>query len=168
MATRKTMKGKAKTAKRAVRRRRKGRTFSGVVGIVQRARDTAASALKELRSEIAAAEARLEKLVAAERDFVLELGGAVTGQTPRKTNRAPGRKKGTAKRRPARRKGPTKADTFFPKLPETFSIDDVRSVAGKLAGVSLAQWSRAGKIRKLAGGGYKKTALARAARPEKK
>ena len=56
-----------------------------------------------------------------------------------------------------RRKGPPKADRFFAKLPAKFTIDDVRKLAGKATGVSLAQWARAKKTKKTASG-YEKVA----------
>jgi hypothetical protein len=75
---------------------------------------------------------------------------------------ARGRKKGRPAGRPAaarkpRRKGPPKADVYFKKLPSKFRIDDVRKLAGRATGVSLAQWARAKKIKKTASG-YEKVA----------
>lgn len=52
---------------------------------------------------------------------------------------------------------PPKAARFFAKLPNKFTIDDVRKVAEKATGVGLAQWTRAEKIKKTATG-YKKVA----------
>jgi hypothetical protein len=34
-------------------------------------------------------------------------------------------------------------------LPNTFGLDEVRKLAGRKAGISLAQWSRAKRIRKV-------------------
>jgi hypothetical protein len=56
-----------------------------------------------------------------------------------------------------RRRGPAKADKFLAKLPTKFTIEDVRKVAGKAAAISLAQWSRAKKVKKTAVG-YQKAA----------
>jgi DNA primase catalytic subunit len=70
----------------------------------------------------------------------------------RKRGRPAGRKTVARKAKP-RRKGPPKADNFLAKLPAKFTIDDVRKVAGKKAtAISLAQWARAKKVKKVAGG----------------
>jgi hypothetical protein len=42
-------------------------------------------------------------------------------------------------------------------VPTKFTIDDVRKLAGKATGISLAQWARAKKIRKTTSG-YQKVA----------
>jgi len=47
---------------------------------------------------------------------------------------------------------PPKADKFLAKLPAKSTIDDVRKVAGRAAPISLAQWARAKKVKKVAGG----------------
>ena len=64
---------------------------------------------------------------------------------------------GTGGPRRPRRKGPPKADAFFKKLPKVFTIDQVRKLAGRATGVSLAQWARAKKVKKTASG-YEKVA----------
>ena len=114
----------------------------------------AGRALERLREEIRNAEKHLENLLASERSFRAELfGGSPTGASRSADARKPGKT-----RRPARRKGPTKADAFFDKLPKSFTLDDVRKVAGRLTGVSLAQWGRSKKVKKVGKGKYKKAA----------
>jgi hypothetical protein len=115
-----------------------------------------------LRKEISATRTALERLVTEERSFRLDLLG--TGGPGRPRGAAKSRKRGrpagrkaVARRAKPRRKGPAKADTFLAKLPNKFTIDDVRKVAGKATPISLAQWSRAKKIKKVAGG-YQKAA----------
>jgi hypothetical protein len=131
-----------------------------VLVIVSSARAAGKVALKQLRKEIAKTRNRLEKLVGEERIFRLDLFGigerGKRRPRPRKKGRSASRKAATRAVRP-RRKGPPKADKFFGKLPSSFTIDDVRKVAGKAAGISLAQWARAQKIRKTAIG-YQKVA----------
>jgi len=125
-----------------------------VLGFVAQARTAASNALKRLRKEIGATRKRLESLIAEERSFRLDLFGA--GKPGRPAGKRSGRKT-TAKRRRARRKGPPKADKFFAKLPRKFTIENVRKLAGRATGVSLAQWARAKKIKKTASG-YQKVA----------
>jgi hypothetical protein len=129
-----------------------------VLGFVAQARAAASEALSNLRREIAATRKHLETLIAEERSFRLDLFGTGRPGRPRgggeKVARPAGR---TAAARKPRRKGPPKADTFFAKLPGKFTIDDVRKLAGKAAGISLAQWARAKKIKKTATG-YQKVA----------
>jgi hypothetical protein len=95
---------------------------------------------------------------AEERNFRSDLFGTGGPGRPRgggkKVGRPAGRK--AAARKP-RRKGPPKADTFFKKLPKVFTIDQVRKLAGRATGVSLAQWARAKKVKKTASG-YEKVA----------
>ena len=132
-----------------------------VLGLVASAREASKTALQHLRKEINAARRHLEKLVAEERDFRLDLFGGSEPGRPRGAGRPPkvGRPPGgvTAVRRAARRKGPPKADRYFKKLPGKFTIDDVRKLAGKASGISLAQWARAKRIKKTASG-YEKVA----------
>jgi hypothetical protein len=128
------------------RRRRSG--LVDVLAIVSRAREAAKEALSGLRVEIKRTRAMLEKLMESERSFRSELFGGAgpgSGRTPRAAQRA----------RP-RRKGPPKADRFFERLPKMFTLDDVRKVAGRLSGVSIAQWSRAKRVKKV-GKEYQKT-----------
>jgi len=149
----------------AKRRRRKSRLQkieADVLSMVTSAREASKVALQQLRREIAAARRQLEKLVTEERSFRLDLFG--TGGRGRPGGTAKSRKRGVAagKKRPAkrakpRRKGPAKADKFLAKLPAKFTIDDVRKVAGKAAPISLAQWARSKKVKKVAGG-YQKAA----------
>jgi hypothetical protein len=126
------------------------------------AREVSKAALRQLRKEIHAARRQLEKLVTEERSFRLDLFGTDAPGRPRgvakpgKVGR-PARRKVVARRAKPRRKGPAKADTFLAKLPAKFTIDDVRKVAGKASAISLAQWARAKKVKKVAGG-YEKTA----------
>jgi len=130
--------------------------------MVTSARNLGKSALLQLRKEISATRSRLEKLVGEERSFKLDLFGtsgpgrprAVSGS--RKSGRPVGNKAMARKAQP-RRKGPPKADKFLAKLPSKFTIDDVRKLAGKATGISLAQWARAKKVKKTADG-YQKVA----------
>jgi hypothetical protein len=128
-----------------------------VISIVTSARKLSKNALLQLRKEISAARNRLEKLVGEERSFKLDLFGTGGPGRPRAVSRSrragrpPGSKTTVRKAKP-RRKGPPKADRFFAKLPSKFTIEDVRKLAGKATGVSLAQWARAKKMKKTAGG----------------
>jgi hypothetical protein len=129
-----------------------------VLGFVAQARAAASNALSNLRREIVATKKHLETLIAEERSFRLDLFGTGRPGRPRgggkKVAPPTGRKAGARK---PRRKGPPKADAYFKKLPNKFTIDDVRKHAGKAAGVSLAQWARSKKVTKTASG-YQKTA----------
>ena len=149
----------------AKRRRRKSRLQklgADVLSMVASARDASKSALQQLRKEITAARSQLEKLVTEERSFKSDLFGTSGPGRPRgagqsrKRGRPAGRKAVARKAQP-RRKGPAKADSFFAKLPAKFTIDDVRKVAGKATGISLAQWARSKKVKKTATG-YQKVA----------
>ena len=113
--------------------------------------------LQQLRKEITAARSQLEKLVTEERSFKSDLFGTGglgrprrAGQ-PRKRGRPAGRKTVTRGTKP-RQKGLAKADKFLAKLPAKSTIDDVQKVAGRAAPISLAQWARAKKVKKVAGG----------------
>ena len=129
-----------------------------VLGFVAQARAAASKALQSLRAEIGATRMRLETLVAEERSFRLDLFGTRRPGRPRGAGKNVGRPAGRkAPARKPRRKGPPKADQFFAKLPGKFTIDDIRKLAGKAAGISLAQWARAKKIKKTASG-YQKVA----------
>ncbi len=147
------------------RRRRRSRLQelkADVLGVVASARNLSKAALLQLRKDISATRNRLEKLVGEERSFRLDLFGTGGPGRPRAVGKSPraGRPAGrkvTARKVTPRRKGPPKADTFFAKLPSKFTIDDVRKLAGKATGVSLAQWARAKKIKKTASG-YEKVA----------
>jgi hypothetical protein len=149
-------------AKRRRRRTRLQQLKTDVLGMVTSARNLSRAALLQLRKEIRAARNRLEKLIGEERSFKLDLfgtGGPGRPRTvgrPQKAGRPAGRRAPARKAKP-RRKGPPKADRFFAKLPSKFTIDDVRKLAGKATGVSLAQWARAKKIKKTASG-YEKVA----------
>ena len=143
----------------AKRRRRSGlqQLKADVLGMVTSARNLSKAALLQLRKEISETRSRLEKLVGEERSFKLDLFGtggpdrsrAVGGS--RKAGRPVGRKATAPKAQP-RRKGPPKADKFLAKLPNKFTIDDVRKIAGKATPISLAQWSRAKRVKKTVGG----------------
>jgi hypothetical protein len=144
------------------RRKRKSRLQSDVLSVVSSAREASKTALQQLRKEISTARRQLEKLVTEERSFRLDLFGTgrLGGPRPAGKSRKAGRpasKKPAARRAKPRRKGPAKADNFLAKLPARFTIDDVREVAGEATPISLAQWSRAKKVRKTAEG-YRKVA----------
>ena len=140
------------------RRRRRQASPGGALAIVRQARNAAKKALDSLREEIKLTSVRLQKLVSEERSFKDELFGAVQ----RRFGRAGGQPRRAAKTglpvrtgRVTRRKGPPKAERYFNRLSKSFTLEDVRKVAGRAAGISLAQWSRAKRIRK-AGKGYEK------------
>jgi hypothetical protein len=124
--------------------------------MVKSARDASKSALQHLRNEITSTRTKLEELVTEERSFKLDLFGTGPGR-PRgaaksqKRGRPVGRK-AVARRAKPRHKGPAKADKFLGKLPNRFTIDDVRRIAGKSTAISLAQWARAKKVKKTATG----------------
>jgi hypothetical protein len=132
-----------------------------ILSLVLSARKASKSALQQLRKEIEGTKRHLENLVAEERSFRLDLFGNGGPGRPRSANKSPkrGRPPGKAVTRRAqpRRKGPAKADSFLAKLPAKFTIDDVRKVAGKATAISLAQWARSKKVKKVAGG-YQKAA----------
>ena len=143
------------------RRRRRRRVAAGALSIVRQARAAAKSALDTLRNEIRQTTARLAKLVSEERSFRLELFGGGSKRGPAKGTGRRGRPPGRRGRPPkaaasARRRTPL-AEKYFAKLPNTFSLEDVRKLAGRKAGISLAQWSRAKRIKK-SGKGYQKMA----------
>jgi hypothetical protein len=147
------------------RRRRRGRRQklrADVLSMVSSAREASKSALQQLRKEISATRTKLEQLVTEERSFRLDLFGTGAPGRPRGAakSRKPGRPRGrrtVTRRAKPRRKGPAKADKFLAKLPAKFTIDDVRKVARKAAPISLAQWARSKKVKKVAGG-YQKAA----------
>jgi hypothetical protein len=140
-----------KRSKQSLRRR----VVADVLGMISSARESSKTALHHLRKEITAARSYLDELIEEERSFRLDLFGTSGAGRPRKVGRPAGNKSG----RPAkpRRKGPPKADRYFKKLPNKFTIDDVRKLAGEATGVSLAQWARSKKVKKT-GGGYEKIA----------
>ena len=149
-------------AKRRRRRSRLQKLGADVLSMVKSAREASKTAIQQLRKEIASARSHLEKLVTEERSFRLDLLG--TGGPGRPRGAAKSRKRGrpagrkaVARRAKPRRKGRAKAEAYLAKLPAKFTIDDVRKVAGKAAPVSLAQWARSKKVRKVAGG-YQKVA----------
>ena len=128
------------------KRRRTGTSTRarGALNVVREAREKAKAALASLRKEIEETAARLKNLEAEERAFRSELFGG--------TGRGPGRPPKTERRAPAaraRRRGKPKADRYFAKLANSFSLDDVRKLAGRRAGISLAQWTRAKRIKKV-------------------
>jgi hypothetical protein len=141
-------------------RRKRGRrgAATGALMIVRQARAAAKSALDSLRSEISLTTAKLAKLVSEERIFKSELFGA----SPARKRRGPGRPRKAGRRgKPggarARRRGTPQAEKYFQKLGKSFTLEDVRKLAGRRAGISIAQWSRAKRVRKV-GNGYQKTA----------
>ena len=135
------------------RRKRRGGA-SSALSIVRAARAAAKNALASLREEIRQTTAKLQKLVSEERSFKVE----IFGSAPARRGRPPknGRRARPAKK-VVRRKGPPLADRYFKKLGNTFTLEEVRKLAGRKAGISLAQWSRAKRIRK-SGKGYQKIA----------
>jgi hypothetical protein len=148
----------------ARRRRRRSalqKLGADVLALVADAREVSKTALQQLRREIGSTRRSLEKLIAEEQSFMAELfGGGKPGRPPaagrpRKVGRPAGVK--AVVRKAVRRKGSPKADTYFAKLPKTFTIDDVRKLAGKAAPISVAQWTRSKKIKKTAKG-YEKVA----------
>jgi hypothetical protein len=147
----KRKRARAKTVPQSKPRRRRRKRAGGVLFVVRAARRDAAQALQKLREEIAEKRKALDHLVAEERSFIADISGRVVAAA---RSFVPGTRRRRA--RPVKR-GPAKADRFFAKLPKAFTLDDVRKVAGRLSGVSLAQWSRAKKIQKT-GSGYAKTA----------
>src|SRR5262245_54237169 len=113
------------------RRKRTGR-IAGALAIVRQARAAAKSALESLREEISNTTSKLAKLVAEEKSFRLDLFGTPArraGRGPGRPRKAPG-KRPTAPRR-ARRKGAPRAEKFFRKLGNTFTLEDVRKVRGR-------------------------------------
>ncbi len=134
------------------RKKRRARG-TGALSVVRAARVAAKNALASLRDEIRDLTTKLEKLVAEERSFKIDIFGSAParrGRPPKSAGR------GRAPRK-ARRKGPPAADRYFKKLGKSFTLDDVRKLAGRKAGISLAQWSRAKRIKKSANG-YTKVA----------
>lgn len=137
------------------KQRKRRRRMMSALTIVRAARAAAKNALDSLRGEIRSTATRLEKLLTEERSFKADLFGA--GAPGRGRRGRAGATAGKGMRPKARRKGPPQAEKFFKKLGNTFTLDDVRKVAGRKAGISLAQWSRAKRIRKT-GKGYQKIA----------
>jgi hypothetical protein len=141
------------------RRRRRRKVAANALAIVRQARAAAKSALDSLREEIKSTAARLQKLISEERSFKFDLFGGAT----RRARGAAGRRRAVRRGRPPkrasapRRRGTPRAERFFSKLPRIFTLEDVRKIAGSKAGISLAQWSRAKRIKKTAAG-YQKTA----------
>jgi hypothetical protein len=149
-------------AKQKKRKSRLQKVRADVLSMVTSAREASKAALQQLRKEIGAARSHLEKLVTEERSFRLDLFGSSGPGRPRGASKSrklgrPAIRKAGVRRAKPRRKGPPKADKFLAKLPTTFTIDDVRKVAGKASSISLAQWARAKKVKKTAGG-YQKAA----------
>ncbi|HSD09916.1 MAG TPA: hypothetical protein VLF14_02965 [Candidatus Binatia bacterium] len=139
------------------KKRGRRRVAPGALMIVRRARAAAKSALDSLRSEIRLTTAKLAKLVSEERIFKSELFGAAPARQPRPGRpRKAGRGGKPARVRP-RRRGTPQAEKYFRKLGKAFTLEDVRKLAGRRAGISIAQWSRAKRIRKV-GDGYQKVA----------
>ena len=131
--------------------------MTGALSIVRQARAAAKSALESLRNEIRTTTDRLAKLISEEKSFRFELFG---GPKRRAARGAGGGKRGVPRGRPRKRtarRGTPLAEKYFAKLGNTFTLEDVRKLAGRKAGISLAQWSRAKRIRKSAKG-YQKTA----------
>lgn len=133
----------------ARRKRRANAVASGALGVVRQAREAAKSALGKLRQEIAATRALLENLLEEERIFKSDVFGGTSagrGRAASAKSKAPAVRKRRKRRAPKR---PPRAEKFFEKLPSTFTLEDVRKLAGRGAGISLAQWSRAKRIKKV-------------------
>lgn len=129
------------------KRRRRKKVLTSALTIVRDARNAAKNALASLRAEIKNTTDKLGQLLAEEKSFHAELFGGAPSR--------PDDGKAAVRRRRPRKKGPPLAEKFFEKLGPTFTLDEVRKLAGRKAGISLAQWSRAKRIRK-AGKGYQK------------
>jgi len=139
---------------RGRKKRRARRGGSGALSVVRAARVAAKNALASLREEIRQLTTKLENLVAEERSFKID----IFGSAPARRGRPPKQgRRGRPPKAAARRKGPPLAERYFKKLASSFTLDDVRKLAGRKAGISLAQWSRAKRIRK-SGKGYTKVA----------
>jgi hypothetical protein len=134
-------------------RKRRKRKPVNALSIVRAARTAAKSALASLRDEIRNTTAKLEKLISEERSFKVEIFGSAPARRGRPPKAA--RRGRTAKK--TRRRGAPVAERYFQKLGNSFTLEDVRKLAGRRAGISLAQWSRAKRIRK-SGKGYQKVA----------
>ena len=143
--------------KRRRRRSRLQKLVVDVLGVLKSARDASKSALHQLRKEISATRAKLEKLIGEERSFRLELFVPARPRGTRKSRKVgrPAGRRAGGRRAKGRRKGPPKADRYFAKLPAQFTIEDVRKHAGNAAGISVAQWVRAKRVSKTADG-YRK------------
>ena len=147
---------------RGRKRRKRGKGFAAnALTVVRQAREAAKSALESLRREIHATTTKLATLVAEEKSFRLDLfgGSPRRGRPPGRPRKTRGRAAATGPKPRARRKGRPRAERFFQKLGATFTLEDVRKLAGRKAGISLAQWSRAKRIRKT-GKGYQKVTAA--------
>lgn len=136
------------------RKQRSKRSIRGdLLGMVSSARDATRNALEHLREEISSTRELLDTLMSEEGRFRFDIFGDRRQGSVRRGSRA-----GRPSRRKRRvRKGPAKADKYFAKLSKAFTIDDVRRLAGRATGVSLAQWTRSKKIKKTRAG-YEKTA----------
>lgn len=133
----------------ARRKKRSNAAASGALGVVRQAREAAKAALGKLRQEIASTRALLENLLEEERIFRADVFGS--GDTGRGRGRTAGTRTATTRKRRKRRapRRPPRAEKFFEKLPASFTLEDVRKLAGRSAGISLAQWSRAKRIKKV-------------------
>lgn len=137
---------------RPKRRGRRKKAPQGALGIIRRAREAAKSALARLRSEIQSTRTALARLIEEERVFRTDLFGVGPGRPARKRGRPAAAPKAVGRRRRRRGGRPKqapRAEKFFSRLANTFSLDDVRKLAGRSAGISLAQWSRAKRIKKV-------------------
>jgi hypothetical protein len=127
---------------------------TGALSIVRAAREAAKNALASLRAEIRKTTAKLEQLMSEERSFKVD----IFGSAPARRGRPPkAGRRGRPAKKSVRRKGPPAAERYFKQLGKSFTLEDVRKLAGRKAGISLAQWSRAKRIRK-SGKGYEKVA----------
>lgn len=137
-------------------KKRTRRRSGGALGIVRQAREAAKAALTKLRAEIDSTRAMLDKLVEEERIFRADLFGGISKALGRPAGKGTGASKGRRRRKRGPRR-PPRAEKFFAKLGANFTLDDVRKLAGRGAGISLAQWSRAKRIKKI-GDKYQKVA----------
>src|SRR5690348_14716903 len=129
------------------RGKRKRRTRSaGALSVVRAARAAAKNAIASLREEIRQTTAKLQQLITEERSFKIDIFGSAPARRGRPPKAA--RRGRPPKKAAPRRKGPPAADRYFKQLGKTFTLEDVRKLAGRKAGISLAQWSRAKRIRK--------------------
>lgn len=153
--------------------------------LVEKARTLHREAIEKLAAEIAETQTHLNELKEAQKSLTFRsivadtaqgMKSAVTNATrsvasqARKTMKQSG---GPSTTRPLANKSAVKAaarpasatasnkDKLLEKLPDHFTMDDLRQRGG--APITLAHWSRAGKIKKLVNGSYKKLAAAKTA-----
>lgn len=136
--------------------------------LVENARKLHQKALSTITAEIASIEARLVELKEARRSLTMRdimtadvapsrARKKMTSTTTSKAGRKPvGRPSTRGASKPTTKIAPSKSDKIFAKLQSKFTLEDLRKAGG--APISLAHWTRAGRIMKLADGSFKKTA----------